>query len=94
MRNEFLYLECLIVPRKLHIYYQLNLASSTYGTAQFKLDTCMRVLVQLLEKFVTELASLLQAHGSWHTFDPRDELYAHEVRSSVVYFTCEQSRYV
>ena len=49
----------------------------------------MHVLVQLLEKFVRELASFLQAHDLWHVFDPRDELYTHEVRSSVVYFTHE-----
>ena len=31
----------------------------TYGTAQFKLDICTRVLVQSLEKFVSELTSFL-----------------------------------
>ena len=30
-----------------------------YGTAQFKLDICARVLVQSLEKFIIELANLL-----------------------------------
>ena len=65
-----------------------------YGTAQFKLDICTRVLVQSLEKFVTELTSFPSAHDTWHAFGPRDELYASEVRSSVVYFTREQSHYV
>ena len=69
-------------------------SEKVYGTAQFKLDICMRVLVQSFEKFVMELASFLRAHNPWHAFDPRDELYAHEVRSSVAYFTREQSCYV
>ena len=47
-----------------------------YGTAQFKLDNCTHVLVQSLEKFVTE-------HDPWHAFGPRDELYTREMRSSV-----------
>ena len=54
----------------------------------------MRVLVQSLEKFGIELMSFPQAHDPWHVFDPRDELCAREVHSSVVYFTCEQSHYV
>ena len=65
-----------------------------YGTTQFKLDICMRVLVQSFEKFATELASFPQAHDPWHAFDPCDELYSHEVHLSVAYFTREQSRYV
>ena len=67
---------------------------SLYGTAQFKLDICTRVLVQLLEKFVTELVSFPRVHDTWHAFDPCYELYAREVWSSAVYFTCEQSRYM
>ena len=54
----------------------------------------MRVLVQSLEKFGVQIASFPRAHHPWHTFDPRDELYAREVHSSVVYFTREQLRYV
>ena len=65
-----------------------------YGTAQFKLDICTRVLVQSLEKFATELASFPRAHNPWHAFDPHDELYVREVYLSVVYFTRKQSRYV
>ena len=65
-----------------------------YGTTQFKLDICTCVLVQLLEKFVMELLSFPQAQDMWHAVDPHDELYACEVRSSVVYLTREQSHYV
>ena len=38
----------------------------------------MRVLVQSLKKFVTELMSFPRVHDPWHAFDPRDELYALE----------------
>ena len=51
---------------------------------QFKLEIHMRVLVQSLEKFVMELASFSRAQNLWHAFDPCDELYVHEVRSSVI----------
>ena len=51
---------------------------------QFKLEICMCVLVQSLEKFVRELTSFSQVQNLWHAFDPCDELYVHEVRSSVV----------
>ena len=43
---------------------------------------------------MTELVIFPRAHDPWHAFDPRDELYTREVRSSVVYFTREQSHYV
>ena len=68
--------------------------STAYGTAQFKLDIRTHVLVQLLEKFLTELAIFSRAHDLWHAFNPCDEPYACKVRSSVVYFTRNQSRYV
>ena len=51
---------------------------------QFKLEICMCVLVQSLEKFVRELTSFSRAQNLWHAFDPCDELYVHKVRSSVV----------
>ena len=54
----------------------------------------MRALVQSLEKFVMELASFSRVHDLWHVFDPHNELYAREVHSNVVYFTCKQSHYV
>ena len=79
---------------KTHIQENTNYTIHTYGTAQFYLDICMRVLVQSLEKFGAELASFPRAHDPWHAFNPRDELYAREVHSSVVYFTREQSRYM
>ena len=62
----------------------MKLTYSNYSTAQFTLDICMRVLIQSLEKFVTELVSLLRAYDSWHTFDPRDELYVREVQCARV----------
>ena len=76
------------------IYFENCISSEMDGTAQFKLDTRTGVLVQLLEKFVTQLASFMQAHNLWHEFNARDEQYAREVRSGVIYFTCKQSRYV
>ena len=41
----------------------------TYCIAQFKLDIFTHVLVQLLEKFVSELASFSQVHELWHAFN-------------------------
>ena len=37
---------------------------TSYGTAQFKLDICTRVLVELLKRFGVKLASCAQAHNS------------------------------
>ena len=65
-----------------------------YGTAQFKIDIHMHILVQSLEKFVRQLASFSQAHDLWYAFDPHDELYASEMCYSVVNFTREQSHNV
>ena len=63
------------------------------GTAQFKLDHT-RVLVQLLEKLVRKLAS---AHKrtihSMYSILVMNCMQVKRARS-VVYFTCEQSRYV
>ena len=47
--------------------------------SSIKLDIHTDVLVQPLEKFVTELTSFLRADDLWHAFNPRDEPYAHEV---------------
>ena len=44
-------------PWHVHIQY-------VYGTAQFKLDICTRVLVESLERFGVKLASCAQVHNS------------------------------
>ena len=64
-----------------------------YGTAQFKFDIRTRVLVQWLKNFLMELMSFSRVHDLWNVFDPHDELHAHGVRSSIVYFTRKQSSY-
>ena len=59
---------------------------SIYGTAQFKLDICTRVLASTVAQEIcdgTHDHEFPQAHDLWHAFDPPDELYTREVRSSV-----------
>ena len=63
-----------------------------YGTAQFKLDICTRVLRSTVAREICN--GFPRAHDPWHAFDPRDKLYAREVHSGVVYITHEQSRYM
>ena len=47
---------------------------------------------------MTELASLLRVHDTWHAYDPHNGLYAREVHSSVVtllasnHVTCKTAR--
>ena len=60
----------------MYVYY--------YSVAQFKLDIRTFVLVQLLKKFITELASFLQAHDQWLGFNGYDKPYSHVVHSGEV----------
>ena len=57
-----------------------------YGTAQFKLNIRMCVLVQLLEEFIIELANFLQVH-LWHAFNPCDKPYSYEMHSGEVFYS-------
>ena len=54
-------------------------SQGSYGTAQFKLDTCTRACVAVVARRFCQ--GTRELHASAQQIDPRDESYAREVHS-------------